>query len=234
MERVPIANRVLSALPQDGYDKLLPVMEPITLHFGETLYEPGAKIQDVYFPNESVVSLLSSVDAGRAAEVGVVGYEGVVGLPIVLGASTSPLRAVVQGTGTAMRMSAASFQHSLEEQPMLKKATLLFTHAFMTQVAQTAACNRFHLVTQRLARWLLMTEDRLKRPEFRLTHEFLGMMLGVRRVGVSEAARSLQDRKLIRYNRGTIIILNRSGLRAATCSCYEAVNRVYVGKTPGQ
>ena len=208
LKRVPVLNRVLSALPQASYDVLLPIMEPVALHFGETLYEPGAKIHNVYFPNESMVSLLSSVDSGRGVEVGVVGFEGMIGFPIAMGVGTTPLLAVVQGTGGAMRMSALSFQRSLEDHPMLQRAVLRFTHSLMTQVAQTAACNRFHLVGQRLARWLLMTQDRLKRPEFRLTHEFLGMMLGVRRVGVSEAASIFQHRKLIRYSRGTINILN--------------------------
>jgi CRP-like cAMP-binding protein len=223
-ERIHISNTILAELPKEIYDQLLQVMEPITLHFGHTLYEPKAQIQKVDFPNDSLISLLSSIDSGRGAEVGVLGFEGVLGFPLAMDVGTSALLAVVQGTGGAMRMSATTFQRALEDHPVLNKAVLRFSHSLMTQVAQTAACNRFHLVGQRLARWLLLTQDRLKRPEFRLTHEFLGMMLGVRRVGVSEAARILQNNKLIRYSRGTINILDRPGLLAATCSCYEAVN----------
>jgi CRP-like cAMP-binding protein len=228
--RVPISNRLLAALPRKSYEKLSPLLEPVMLHFAEVLYEPGARIRHVYFPNQAMVSLLTMVDAERAAEVGVVGSEGMVGVAAALGANASQLRAVVQGTGAAMRINVASFRRALNEQPAFQKAVLGFTHSLMSQVAQTTACNRYHPVGQRLARWLLMTQDRLLRPEFLLTHAFLAKMLGVRRVGVSQAASGLQKRKLITYTRGKITVLDRAGLAAAACSCYETVKRIYAGK----
>ena len=216
-------NRLLGALPRKDYERLLPALEPIPLAFGTVLTEPGDRIRHVYFPVDSLVSLLTMVDSRKAAEVGLIGSEGMVGLPVALGVNISPIRAVVQGSGTAVRMDSARFSGELRRIFSLQRELLRFTHSLMAQISQTAACNRFHTVGQRLARWLLMTRDRVRSNQFRLTHEFLAHMLGVRRVGVTQAASALQQRKLIRYSRGNITILDEAGLVAAACTCYEAV-----------
>jgi CRP-like cAMP-binding protein len=222
-----IANRLLATLPRAAYGRLLPELEPVTLEFGEVLYEPGDPIRHVYFPNDSLVSLLTVVDHHLALEVGMVGREGMVGVAVALGIAASPVRAMVQGAGDAMRMKATRFRSEFGQSQVLQRQVLLYTHALMAQVAQTAACNRFHMVEARLARWLLMTRDRVASDQFRLTHEFLGHMLGVRRVGVTNAAHALKQRKLIDYSRGNITIVNGRGLEAASCSCYEVVKDRY-------
>jgi CRP-like cAMP-binding protein len=219
-----VANSLLAELPGRNYQRLLPGLELVTLKFGDVLYEPGQKIRHVYFPGNSLVSLLTLVDDRMALEVGMVGREGMVGLPLALGADVSPVRALVQGAGTAMRMTSARFSRELRKSPQLRQGVHHYANALMAQVSQTAACNRFHVVVARLARWLLMTRDRVRSGEFRLTHEFLGHMLGVWRVGVTTAARALQRRKLIDYTRGSIRILDHKGLEAAACECYAIVN----------
>jgi CRP-like cAMP-binding protein len=224
---VSVPNRLLAALPRKDYQKLLPFLEPVNLAFEEVLYEPLARIRHVYFPNDCFVSMLTTVDADRAAEVGLVGSEGMVGVPVALGAGVSPFRAVVQGGGTAMRMKIADFRRNFSNSPALRRELFLFTHLLMIQIAQTAACNRFHVVTQRMARWLLMTRDRVNSNEFRITQEFLALMLGVRRSRVSVAGSSLQERKLIGYRRGTVTILDQKGLEAAACGCYKTVKDIY-------
>jgi CRP-like cAMP-binding protein len=225
--QVPIPNRLLAALPRKDYRKLLSVLEPVKLTFGQTLYESQSQIREVYFPNDCFVSMLTTVDADRAAEVGLIGSEGMIGVPMALGVAVSPFRAVVQGEGTAMRMATADFRRNFATSAALKREVFLFTHLLMIQIAQTAACNRFHVVTQRMARWLLMTHDRVNSNEFRITQEFLALMLGVRRVGVSVAMCVLRDRKLIHYRRGTITILDQAALVAAACSCYKTVKDTY-------
>lgn len=221
------SNQLLATLPRNEYKKLLPHLEPVDLAFGEVLYEPHARIRHVYFPNDCLVSLLTSVDAHRFTEVGLVGPEGMVGVPVALGITASPFLAVVQGGGTALRMKTTNLARKFSTSPSLQRELYRFTHLLMTQVAQTAACNRFHVVTQRMARWLLMTRDRVNSNEFRITQEFLARMLGVRRVGVTEAATSLQRRKLIGYSRGTLTILDPKDLAAAACGCYKTVNDIY-------
>ncbi len=218
------ANSLLAALPGKSYQRLLSGLEPVTLNFGDVLYEAGHKIRHVYFPANSLVSLLTLVDNRMALEVGMVGHEGMVGIPLALGADVSPVRALVQGAGTAMRMKSARFSKEIRKSPPLQHEVYRYANALMAQVSQTAACNRFHVVEARLARWLLMTRDRMRSSEFRLTQEFLSHMLGVRRVGVTNAARALQRRKLIEYRRGALSILNEKGLEAAACECYAAVN----------
>jgi len=218
---------VLAGLPRKDYRKLLPVLEPVKLAFGQVLYESQVRIRHVYFPNDCFVSMLTDVDGGRSAEVGLIGSEGIIGLPVALGIAVSPFRAVVQGGGTAMRMKIADFRREFSESAALKRELFLFTHLLMIQIAQTAACNRFHRVTQRMARWILMTSDRIKSNEFRITQEFLALMLGVRRVGVSVAASGLRERKLMAYRRGSFTILDHEGLVAAACGCYKKVNDVY-------
>ena len=224
---VSVPNRLLAALPRSDYRKLLPVLEPVKLAFGEILYESQSRIQQVYFPNDCFVSMLTTVGGDRAAEVGLIGFEGMIGVPMALGVAVSPFRAVVQGGGTAMRMKTADFRRNFSASAALKREVFLFTHLLMIQIAQTAACNRFHVVTQRMARWMLMTRDRVNSNEFRITQEFLALMLGVRRVGVSVAMSGLRERKLITYRRGTITILDHGGLVATACSCYKTVKDTY-------
>lgn len=219
---LPTANHLLAALNRAARARLLAGAETAELSYGQILYEPGAVMRHVYFPLDCLVSLLTTVDAHQALEVGMIGREGMVGTSLALGTRQSPVRALVQGSGTALRVGAARFLAEINANPLLLRALLRYTHSLLVQVTQTAACNRFHEVDERLARWLLMTADRLQADEFLLTHEFLAQMLGVRRVGVTQAASVLERRKIIDYSRGHIHILDRSGLEAAACSCYRA------------
>ena len=227
MSRVPVANSLLAALPSREYQRLLTGLEPVTLTFGEVLYEPGKPIRHVYFPTDSLVSLLTLVEGHRALEIGLVGREGMLGIPLVLGTDDSPVRALVQGSGTALRMKSAPFLSKFKQSAPLQKEIHRYIHERMVQITQTAACNRFHLVEARLARWLLMTRDRVRSDRFRLTQELLGCMLGVLRVAVTKAAGALQRRKLISYRRGEISILDGQGLEAAACRCYQVVKNVH-------
>lgn len=217
---VTIPNLLLASLPKKTYRDLLTSLVPSKLAFGEVLYEPDTRMRHVYFPSDCLVSLLTVTDSHSALEVGIVGREGMVGVPLALGVPISPVRALVQGGGAALRMSSGQFASALRHSPALQDGLHGYIHSLMSQISRTAACNRFHVVEARLARWLLMTRDRLASAEFRMTHEFLAAMLGVRRVGVTEAASALQRRKLIEYTRGRIRILDRAGLEAASCSCY--------------
>ena len=223
----PVANRLLAALPKKDYQNLLAASEPVTLTFGDILFEPGDNIRHVYFPNHGIVSLLSAVGEREHVEVGIVGNEGMAGLPVFMGVSKSRTRGLVQGEGSALRMKSAALRKVLSNGSALHKLLHLYTHSLMTQISQTAACNRFHQVNPRLARWLLMTHDRTAGDEFRLTQEFLSQMLGVRREGVTLAAGTLQKQKLISYSRGQIKILDRAGLEATSCKCYEVVKDEY-------
>jgi CRP-like cAMP-binding protein len=221
-----VANSVLRALPRKDRDHILARGQQVKLTYGDVLNEPGDRIQHVYFPNAGLISLLTPVDGHLSVEVGMVGNDGMAGTPLILGINVSPVRVLVQGSGSAMRMKAAAFRNELKHKPTLQRELNHYLYAFMAQVAQTAACNRHHQLDARLARWLLMTQDRMQSSEFRLTQEFLAHMLGVRRVGVTKAAALLQKRKLIRYSRGHITILNRRGLERASCRCYRAVNDI--------
>jgi CRP-like cAMP-binding protein len=221
------ANRVLASIPQNEYHRLRDQLDPVTLKFGQVLYEPGETIRHVYFPVDCLISLLTAVDKRRTLEVGMVGNEGMAGMPFILGMGISGVRALVQGGGDALRMDAAHFRIEFDRNPRLQQALYRYTYALMAQISQTAACNRFHETEARLARWLLMTRDRVGSDEFPLTHEFLAHMLGLRREGVTEAASILKRRKVIDYTRGKIQILDTKGLRAASCSCYQAVRTVY-------
>ncbi|MEO7728689.1 MAG: Crp/Fnr family transcriptional regulator, partial [Burkholderiales bacterium] len=183
----------------------------------------------VYFPVDCLVSLLTAVDKNRTLEVGMVGNEGMLGMPLVLGIDVSAVRALVQGSGTALRMTAARFLAEFNRSPPLQRALFRYTHLLMAQVSQTAACNRFHESDARLARWLLMTSDRMHSARYLLTHEFLAHMLGVRRVGVTKAAEALKVRHLIEYSRGNIHIIDRKGLEAAACPCYRIVKDLQDG-----
>lgn len=219
----PVQNRLLAALPGKEYRRLLPELERVSLPFAEVLYEPGDPIRHVYFPNDSIISLLTVVAERSTLEVGIVGNEGMAGISVFMGVRASHHRALVQAAGTAMRMKAAVLRAESEHSGPLHRLLHLYTHSLLTQVAQSAACNRFHVVDARLAGWLLMTHDRLQSDEFHLTQEFVSNMLGVRREGVNKAAGALQQNKLISYSRGHIRVLDRAGLEAASCECYRIV-----------
>lgn len=225
--RDSVANRLLAALPSMDYQRLLARLEPVTLTFGEVLYRPGEPIQQVYFPTNSLVSLLTLVEGHMALEIGLVGREGMLGIPVALGINDSPVRALVQGTGTALRMTSAHFLSTFRQSAPLQSEIHRYIHERMVQITQTAACNRFHQVEARLARWLLMTRDRVQSDQFRLTQDLLGCMLGVLRVAVTKAAGALQQQKLISYRRGEISILDGQGLEAAACRCYQVVKNVH-------
>jgi CRP-like cAMP-binding protein len=218
-----VLNRLLAALPKKEYQRLLPSLEQVTLPFAEVLYEPGALIKYVYFPNDSIVSLLAQVAERSTLEVGIVGSEGMAGISVFMGVETSRYRGIVQGEGTAMRMNAGALRAESDYMGSLHRVLRRYTHSLMTQISQSAACNRFHKVDARLARWLLMTRDRLRSDEFRLTQEFMSNMLGVRREGVTRAAGDLQKQGLISYSRGRIMLLDRAGLEAIACKCYGII-----------
>ena len=218
-----IANSLLAALPREDYRSLLGELEMVTLTAGEVLYEPGERIRYVYFPNDAHVSLRVVMADRKALEVGMIGQEGLVGIALALGAEISAVRVVVQGSGSALRMKAASFAAALGRCPALQRELHRYAYAKLLHGRQTAACNRFHQVEARLAGWLLQTTDRVRTDRFHVTHELLGETLGVRRSGVTNAAIALQRRKLISYSRGDIRILDRKGLQAASCGCYEIV-----------
>jgi CRP-like cAMP-binding protein len=216
-------NRLLASLPKKEYQRLLPELEQVTLPFAEVLYESGAPIRHVYFPNDSIVSLLAEVEDRASLEVGIVGNDGMAGINVFMGVNTARHRAVVQGAGTALRMKAATLRKESSRVGSLHRLLQRYSHSLLTQASQSAACNRFHRVNARLARWLLMTHDRLDADEFRVTQEFMSTMLGVRREGVTGAASILQKEELISYSRGQVRILNRAGLEAVSCKCYRII-----------
>jgi CRP-like cAMP-binding protein len=225
--RMPAVNCLLAALPENDLQSVLAECESVELAFAEVLYNPRDPLRYAYFPTSSFISLIMPVDASASLEVGLVGNEGMFGIPLVLGVDVSPVKAVVQGAGTALRMDVAPLRALLERSEALRKALALYVFVHLSQLAQTAACTRFHVVEARLARWLLMTQDRAHASSFHITQEFMALMLGVRRVGVTKAASSLQRRSLIRYRRGDITVLDRRGLRAASCGCYKADRDAY-------
>lgn len=223
----PIANQLLQALPQEDGLRLSAQFEPVELQLSEILYLPGQLIQAVYFPLGSVICLKSRQIEHDSLAVGMVGDEGMLGASLLLGNDEAPLQALVQSPGLALRLARAPFQRELARSVALQRAVRRYLYTLMAQLAQTAACARFHLLLARLARWLLMTQDRTHSDAFHLTHVFLAQMLGVRRVGVTSAASSLQAQKLIHYSRGDITVLNRAGLEDAACGCYAADKASY-------
>jgi CRP-like cAMP-binding protein len=221
--RGPPANRLLAALPPKEFQRLRPKLELVTLTFGEILYNAGQNITHVHFPNDSIVSLLSVVGERSSLEVGIVGNEGMAGLSVFMGVDISRTQALVQGTGTAMRMRSEELSNESNQLGPLHRLLHRYSHSLMTQISQSAACNRFHTVNTRLARWMLMTHDRMGEDRFQLTQDFMSNMLGVRREGVSKAAGELQKQKLISYSRGVISVLDRAGLENAACKCYQII-----------
>lgn len=223
----PPANRLIAGLSRKDRLHLLGNCELVQLTFADVLCEPGTPATQAYFPTDSIVSLIVPVDTNAGLEVGLIGNEGVLGIPVMLGVDLWPLRAVVQGAGSAWRIAAAPFRQQLDQSAALQRRLNHYLLVTLRQVAQSAACARFHMVEARLARWLLMTHDRIQSDDFHVTQQFLAYMLGVRRVGVTEAAGLLQRRHLISYRRGHITVLDRSGLEAASCGCYLADKDVY-------
>ncbi|RQP25868.1 Crp/Fnr family transcriptional regulator [Piscinibacter terrae] len=220
-------NHLISLLPRRDRLSLLRVSETVALELGAVLYDPGQSTRHVYFPVDGFISLLTAIDGAPSLEVGMVGREGMLGVQLGLGVSAIPLHALVQGPGTAHRIKADSFRRELASSKLLQDQLNRYLYVLMAQLATSAACTRFHSVGPRLARWLLMSQDRAHADSFHLTHEFLAYMLGVRRVGITRAASDLQERGLVRYHRGQITVLDRAGLEAAACSCYAADREAY-------
>lgn len=219
----PIVNLLLDGLPRTERHRLMPHCEPVELVFGSILCEPDRPFRYLYFPLNGFISLVTTLGQHRPLELGLIGNEGMLGATLALGIPTAPSRAVVQGSGSALRISATQLRQSLRECPSLQRTLQRYLYVMLTQLTQNAACGHFHEVEPRLARWLLMSHDRAHADHFHLTHEYLADMLGVRRSGVTIAAGALQHRQLIHYSRGQITILDRSGLEAAACECYAAL-----------
>lgn len=225
--RLARRNRLLAALPAEAYEQLQPVLEQVTLPFKQTLQEPNAPMSHVYFLLSGVASILVMLEDETSIEVATVGNEGMVGLPLFLGSDTMPTKTLVQIPGEALRMSSETFREAVGRLEPLRAILERYTQAMFVLVAQSAACNRAHAISQRCARWLLMTQDRVGTNEFPLTQEFLADMLGVRRAGVSEVASELQQAGLIRYHRGIITVVDREGLEARSCECYRIIKEEF-------
>ena len=223
----PRDNRLLASLPADSYEALLPFLEPLAMPLGLSVYESGGAQGYVYFPTTAIVSLLYVLADGHSAEIAVTGKEGLVGIALFMGGETTPSRAVVQSAGLGYRLRASVLKREFEAGGALQHLLLRFTQALITQMTQTAVCNRHHSVDQQLCRWLLLSLDRLPDNELVMTQELIANMLGVRREGVTEAAGILQAQGLIHYSRGRIIVPDRSRLEARVCECYEVVKREY-------
>jgi len=221
----PTQNLLLAALPAGDYQRLQPFLEPVALPLGSALYESGDRQAHVFFPTEGIVSLLYVMENGASAEIAVTGNEGLIGISLFMGGGSTPSRAIVQSAGHAYRLPAEILKREFERGGQLQHLLLRYTQALITQMAQTAVCNRHHSVEQQLCRWLLLSLDRLASNEVRMTQELIANMLGVRREGVTAAAGHLQDAGLIRYQRGQIAVLDRPGLERRVCECYAVVKR---------
>jgi CRP-like cAMP-binding protein len=219
----PHQNRLLDALPAGDYERLAPHLELVSMKLGEVLYESGDTLRHVYFPTTAIISMLYVMEDGASAEIAVVGNEGILGISLFMGGETTPSRAVVQSAGYAYRLKAELLKDEFGRFGPTMHLLLRYTQALITQMAQTAVCNRHHSVDQQLCRWLLLSLDRLASNELSMTQELIANMLGVRREGVTEAAGKLQDAGLIRYRRGQIEVLDRQGLEARSCECYQVV-----------
>ena len=223
----PRQNHLLAALPIAEWARWLPALEAVDMPLGEVLYESGIAMAHVYFPTTSIVSLLYVLEDGASAEIAVVGNEGIVGVSLFMGGETTPSRSVVQSAGQGFRMRAQLLKDEFNRSGPVLHLLLRYTQALITQMAQTAVCNRHHSLDQQLCRWLLLSLDRLQEPELVMTQELIANMLGVRREGVTEAAVSLQRAGLINYKRGHITVVDRAGLERRTCECYAVVKKEY-------
>jgi CRP-like cAMP-binding protein len=220
-------NQILNTLTRDEYERLAVYLEPVNLSLGEVLCHPEQPIRHVYFPNRGTISLVSTFEDGGSVQVGMVGNEGMFGVCVFLGSISTPLLAIVQLPGDALRMRADVLKKEFKDCGQMQDLLLRYTQAFMTQIAQTAACNHAHSIEQRLVRWLLMCQDRSHSKDLALTHEFIASMLGTRRAGITQAAGQLQANGLIKYFRGQINILDRQGLEEVSCECYLIVKKEF-------
>lgn len=220
-------NHLLAALPEEDFERLLPMLAPVNFNLGEVLYESGEKIDYVYFPTTAIISLLYIMENGSTAEIGVVGNDGLVGIALFMGGDTTPNRAIVQSAGEAFKMKADDLQTEFRRGGMFQMLLLRFTMALLAQISQTAVCNRLHSLEQQLCRWLLLSHDRLDSDKLVMTHDLISNMLGVRREGVTLAAKKLLKKNLITNIRGTMTVVNRQGLESAVCECYQVVNDEY-------
>ncbi len=223
----PKENRLLAALPESEWQRIEPLLEAVEMPLGKVLYESGGVMKHVFFPTDTVVSLLYVMENGASAEIAVVGNEGVVGISLFMGGETTPSRALVQSAGHAFRLKSQIIKDEFNRSGPTMHLLLRYTQALITQMTQTAACNRHHPLDKQLCRWLLLSLDRLDKPELAMTQELIANMLGVRREGVTEAALNLQRLGLIRYARGRIVVLDRPGLEQRTCECYAVVKKEY-------
>ena len=220
-------NHLLAAVPADEIARLAPDLKAVSLDLGEVIYESGEQLEFIYFPTTAIISLLYIMENGSTAEIGMAGNDGLVGVALFMGGSTTPSRAVVQSAGNAFRLRSRALQSAFGLGGVFQKILLRYTQSLMTQISQTAVCNRLHAVEKQLCRWLLINHDLLQTNELVMTHDLIANMLGVRREGVSIAAGHLQKSGLIKYVRGTITILDRPGLEAAACECYQVVKDEY-------
>jgi CRP-like cAMP-binding protein len=220
-------NRILAALPADEYERLLPHLKPVILEYRQVLYEPHKTIQYSYFPEDSVISMVSSAMDKTVVEVGLAGREGMICVATFLGANSSPHQGIVQGQGSAMRIKASVLREEFKRGGRLQDLLLRYTQAHLIQIAQTSVCNRLHTLESRLSRWLLMIHDRVDGDEFLLTHDIISMMLGAQRTGVTDAAGTLQKKGLISYSRGRLTVLDRQKLEETACECYWIVREEY-------
>ncbi len=223
----PNKNHLLASLPETEYDRIFPHLELIQMPLGEVIYESGEKLHYIYFPTDCIISLLYVMENGASAEIAVVGFEGAVGVALFMGGQTMPNRAVVQSAGYCYRIRQKQFMQEFDRHGALLHKLLKYTQALITQMAQTAVCNRHHSVDQQLCRWLLLSLDRLSSNELAMTQELIANMLGVRREGVTQAAGKLQEAGLIHYSRGHITVIDRKGLEARVCECYEVVRKEF-------
>ena len=223
----PLSNRLLAALPEAEWARWLPQLQAVDMPLGQVLYESGKTLSHVYFPTTAIVSLLYVMENGASAEIAVVGNEGIVGISLFMGGESTPSRAVVQSAGRGFRLTAQVMKDEFDRAGPVLHLLLRYTQALITQMAQTAVCNRHHSLDQQLCRWLLLSLDRLEGSELVMTQELIANMLGVRREGVTECARKLQAAGLIKYSRGKIAVLDRPGLEQRTCECYAVVRREY-------
>ncbi|MBE9214308.1 Crp/Fnr family transcriptional regulator [Plectonema cf. radiosum LEGE 06105] len=222
-----LKNKLLMALPPGEYQRLIPYLKPVNLVLGQVIYEPYQLIKEVYFPNRAMISLVSMMKDGSTTEIGLVGNEGMVGIPVFLGGNVTTNRAIVQIEGNAMKMDADVLRGEFTRGEKLQKNLLLYTQARLTQVSQIAACKSHHLIEERFARWLLSVHDCVNQDELPLTQKFISEMLGVRRASVTEAAIALQKAELIKYSRGIITILKRKELEQAACECYSLIKNEF-------